>query len=258
MQDSFSEIWFLSWADNDFTASNLHGAPVQTMQVIRTRGGVRLKQHGVVISEVRVTPGPTHSIFDVLAALMVALDNGDSVGLLGFSAGGMLAPLVALGWQRRLVAVDLDAEAYEVFCRECPQWIPRVTFHQAEASTWLRRCRSRFGFLVEDLSVATPADVVKPDVSWTELPALIRRRLLPGGTAVFNLLPDPVIPWTKAIPMIRRHFRDARQIHLEEFENRLLVVGERLPDARRLGRAVDGLLASLGSRQAGLTRARIA
>lgn len=227
---------------------------MQEMQVTKTRGGVRLQQHGVVVSELRAKAGPTHSVFDVLAALMVELAGPGPAGLLGFSAGGMIAPLVALGWDRGLSAVDLDGEAYGVFCRHCPQWVSAVAFHEAEAAAWLRRRRRRFGLLVEDLSVATAGDVVKPAVSWQRLPELMRRRLASHGVAVHNLLPDPAIPWAQLLPLVRRHFREAREVRFAEYENRLLVSGERLPGARELAAQLGRDLRRLGSRQAGRIR----
>jgi spermidine synthase len=164
------------------------------MQFIRTRGGVRLKQQGVVVCELRSSAGPTHSVFDVLAALMVALPVPGPAALPGFSAGGMVAPLTALGWDRSLAAMDLDAKAFAVFRQHCPQWRSRVELLRAEAGAWLRRRRNRCGLLVEGLSVPEPGNVVKPAAAWNELPELIRRRLRPEGVAVFNLLPDPEHP----------------------------------------------------------------
>jgi len=227
---------------------------VPKMEFITTRGGVRLKQHGVVVSELRSTAGPTHSVFDVLAALMVALPTSGDAALLGFSAGGMVAPLAALGWELPLAAVDLDAKAFAVFRRLCPQWQSRVKFYRAEAGEWLRRRRIRFGMLVEDLSVPEAGDVVKPTVSWGDLPELIRRRLHPEGVAVFNLLPYPKRPWGRSIPPVRGRFRAALELRFRDYENRILIVGERLPSARCLASRLRRLLRELGSRQAGRIR----
>lgn len=221
------------------------------MQVVKSRAGVRLKQHGVVVSELRIKAGPTHSVFDVLAALMVELATPGNVGLLGFSAGGMMAPLMALGWGRRMSAVDLDTEAFGLFSRHCPHWMSRVTFHPADAFVWLRQRRSGFGMLVDDLSVATANDVVKPSLSWQCLPELFRRRLHPCGVGLFNLLPDPGLSWSLMRRLIRSHFQEAREIRFDEFENRLLVTGRELPSARDLAARLGKTLRRLGSRQAG-------
>jgi spermidine synthase len=226
------------------------------MDITPTRQGLRLSQHGVVISELRTSPGPTHSVFDVLAALVEVLRPPGPVGMLGFAGGGMLAPFAALGWACPFAAVDLDREAYELFRQHCPHWRDQVAWHQGDAVTWLRRRRRPFGLLLDDLSVPVDGDVFKPAVCWQTLPALIRARLRPDGVALFNLLLSPGDAWTKAVPRVAEPFGEARVILLDDFENRLLVAGAALPSARALALAVRWALVRLGSRQAGRFRVR--
>jgi hypothetical protein len=106
------------------------------------------------------------------------------------------------------------------------------------------------------LSVPRDGDVVKPDLCWSELPALIRRRLKPGGVAVFNLLPPAPGGWAAAVSEIQRSFSTARMIHLNQFENRIMVAGGRLPSAQELSIALRESLRQIGSRQAGRLRVR--
>ena len=96
------------------------------MDITQTEHGLRLSQHGVVISELRTSSGPTHSVADVLAGLISALRPDGRVGVLGFAGGGMQAPLCALGVETTIETVDLDRSAYELFCEHCPEWISRV------------------------------------------------------------------------------------------------------------------------------------
>lgn len=220
------------------------------MDIRRTRHGLRLSQHGVVISELRTSPGPTHSVFDVLAALVVVLQPVGRVGMLGFAGGGMMAPLAALGWETPFDAVDLDRDAYDLFHQHCPVWASRVDWTQGDAVAWLRRQRLGFGLLLEDLSVPVDGDVFKPAVCWDPLPALIRARLRPDGVAVFNLLRPPGEPWRRVLPHVTTHFADARVIQLDEFENRLLLAGAGLPSARQLSHRLRIALRGLRSRQA--------
>lgn len=220
------------------------------MHVIRTKNGLRLSQHGVVISELRTSPGPTHSVFDLLAALVVWFEPRGRAGMLGFAGGGMMAPLQALGWSSVIEAVDLDRASYDLFRQHCPEWVPRVRWQQAEAGQWLRRNRCRFALLLEDLSIPTNGDVVKPGLCWEELPALIHRRLAPGGVALFNLLSPPSGRWSRDLPRIVKCFPAARIVSLDEFENRLLIAGEALPSSAAISRGLQGLLRGIGSRQA--------
>src|SRR5688572_22665040 len=151
------------------------------MRVTQTKHGLRLSQHGVVISELRTTPGPTHSVFDVLAALLIILRPAGRIGVLGFAGGGMLAPLQELEMRTPFATVDLDQASYDLFSRHCPQWVPGVQWEHADAVQWLQRQPCKFDLLMDDLSVPQDGDVVKPDICWRVVPDLIQRRLKPDG-----------------------------------------------------------------------------
>lgn len=226
------------------------------MNITRTRHGLRLSQHGVVISELRTTAGPTHSVFDVLAATVAGLSHAGRVGMLGFAGGGMMAPLAALGKITPLEAVDLDRKAYQIFRTHCPQWISQVHWHHADAVAWLRQQPRKFDLLLDDLSIPHAGDVIKPEVSWSTLPALIRQRLRPDGIAVFNLLPPPGRSFTASATGLAGQFATAHIIHLDDFENRILIAGRALPSARELGTHLRRALRQLRSRQAGRIRVR--
>ena len=220
------------------------------MDITPTKHGLRLSQHGVVISELRTAPGPTDSVFDVLAALIATLAPAGRVGVLGFAGGGMMAPLRGLEVDAVIDSVDLERAGYDLFCQHCPSWSNRVNWQQADAVQWLRGQRAKFDLLMDDLSVPRDGDVFKPDLSWNVLPELIRQRLRPEGVAVFNLMLSPGVHWNEALPKITRHFTAARLVHLDEFENRILIAGEELPPARALGISLRRALHRLRSRQA--------
>ncbi len=219
------------------------------MKITKTRSGLRLSQHGVVISELRTTAGPTHSVFDVLAALLTLFGQEGALAMLGFAGGGVIAPLRRLNFIRSFEAVDLDEASYRLFVKHCSAWASQVHWHKGEAAAWLRSQRSLFDVLVEDLSIPQDGDVIKPEMSWTLLPALIRRRVSARGIAIFNLLPPPGRRWTAALTPFRQEFQQVRLIELEEFQNRILIAGTKLPDARLLGRSLRVLLRQLGSNQ---------
>ena len=219
-----------------------------SVRLRRTRRGVRLAEAGAVISEVLRRPGPTHSVFDVLAAAVAALGRGPRVVLLGFAAGGMLGPLRALGHAGPLVGVDLSREGWSVFRKLCGRWAGSVRLERAEAGSWLRGRRGRFDVIVDDLSVVGPAGVTKPEVSLAELPDLAPRRLAPGGVVVVNLLPVPGMHFAELEAAVGRAYHEVRVVHLAEFENRILIGGgAALPPARGLSRALGAALRSIGS-----------
>ena len=198
----------------------------------------------------RTTPGPTHSVVDVLAALIGVLAPAGRIGVVGFAGGGMMAPLHALGVETVINSVDLDKVGYGLFRKHCPVWIDRVNWQQGDAVAWLRQEPAGFGLLMDDLSVPSAGDVVKPSISWEVLPSLIGERLRPRGFAVFNLLPRPRSRWNPDLEKIVGLFNTARIINLDEFENRILLTGEELPSSREIGRRLRITLKALRSLQA--------
>ena len=230
--------------------------PATSMDIHVTKHGLRLSQHGVVISELRTTPGPTHSVFDVLAVLVAALAPDGHLGILGFAGGGMMAPLRRLGVEATIHTVDLDRPAYELFCQHCPEWRAQVAWQQGDAVAWLRARPAKFDLLMDDLSVPHAGDVIKPAICWGVLPGLMRRRLRPQGVAIFNLLRPESGQWNPELKRLAGEFGTALVIHLEEFENRIVVAGNSLPPARELGAKVRHGLRRLRSRQAGRIRLR--
>lgn len=222
-----------------------------------TKHGLRLSQHGVVISELRTAPGPTHSVFDVLAAVIAVLAPVGRIGVLGFAGGGMIAPLRGLAVASVIDSVDLDRAGYDLFRQHCPEWAGGVTWQQADAVAWLRQQPREFGLLMDDLSVPQDGDVFKPAISWNVLPKLMHQRLRPGGFGVFNLLPAPGGTWNSDLTRIVGLFGTARIINLDEFENRILIAGDALPTARELGSLLRQSLCRLRSRQAGRIQVRM-
>lgn len=204
-----------------------------------------------VISEILSSPGPTHSVFDALAASVVVLDGGPRVALLGFAGGGVVAPLRAMGFSGVLDVVDLDDQGERIFRRVSGAWRGPVSFELGEASEWLRHRRGKFDAIIEDLSIPGPGGVTKPEVSVGVLPRLVRSRLKSRGVAVFNLLPVKGWTWSELIDRVGAPFRQRRIVTFDEYENRLLVAGRALPTARQLSLALRASLGSIRSRIAG-------
>lgn len=218
------------------------------MEIRTTRRGLRLVHGRHVLSEVLARPGPTHSVFDVLAATVAALSNGPRVLLLGFAGGGMIAPLRALGCTERVDGVDLDLTGVRLFRRVGRDWSGEVRVVKEDALAAVKRER-RVPFVIEDLSVQLDdGDVVKPPISFSPLPGLIARRLAADGAAVFNLLPQPGRTWLSLEREVAAPFAAVRVIHLEEFENRILIGARALPDPAALGYQLRGVLELIGSR----------
>lgn len=225
-------------------------------RVIRTRGGARLVQADATLSRVVDRPGPTHGLFDVLAATVVAAAPGPRFLMLGFAAGGMVAPLRGLGWREPIEALDRSPLGTGLFRELCGGWAGEVHVRRGDAVEYLRRTRRRWDVILDDLSVLGPDGVRKPEVSYDVLPQLIRSRLRPGGLAVVNVLERPGANWTDSIDRLRAADPASRIVHTRPYENRVLISGRDLPSARTLSATLRRLLATIGSGLAGETHLR--
>lgn len=226
------------------------------MKIVKTRRGLRLLEGDVILSELLAKPGPTHCLFDVLAACAVALTPGPRVALLGFAGGGVIAPLRAMGFHHAIESVDLDQTGERLFRKLSRHWAGDVRVARMDAAAWLALDRAPFDVIVEDLSVPGPAGTVKPPLSFDGLPALLAGRLKPRGVAVTNVLPLPGTPWeTLVAPIARPHAR-VTLIELDEYENRIVVGGADLPGSVEVSKRVRAALDAVGSVQARRIRFR--
>lgn len=207
-----------------------------------------------MLSEVLSEPGPTHSVFDVLAASVSLHPRPRRVGLLGFGGGGVVAALRGMGLTCRVEGVDLDAQGWSLFREEGDRWSGSLTFRRAEAVSWLSQGRRPFDVIIEDLSVPRDGAVEKPAATWETLPDRISRRLAPGGLAVFNLLRPPGGSWPRLVNTVSKPFGPAAEIRLAEFHNRIVVAwaadGVRSGPEPGVGGQLRTTLRALGSRQA--------
>ncbi|HMQ20973.1 MAG TPA: hypothetical protein PKE00_00690 [Planctomycetota bacterium] len=201
------------------------------------------------MSEVLAEPGPTHSIFDVLAAA-VTLHPSTSprVAMLGFAGGGMVAPLRALGSAARIEACDLEASGHALFEELSSAWCGDVQVDDADACAWIRKARSRFDVVVEDLScLGEDGEETKPAVSATFLPSAIAKRVGKRGLVVTNLLPVPGVSWRALTSQVAAPWPRVVVVEFTEWENRILIAGHEVASARDVGHELGRRLEALGS-----------
>jgi hypothetical protein len=197
------------------------------VRVVRTRRGARIVHGRSILSEILKEPGPTDSVFDVLAAVAAMRGDEARVAMLGFAAGGMIAPLRALGSDASVRAVDLDVSMVPLFEELCAEFADVI---------------------IEDLSVSVEDDVTKPLVSFEVLPALIRSRLSRSGLAVVNVLPLSGWSWPAVTEALVHPWRGrGAQIVFTEYVNRFVVVGRDVPEPAELSRTIKTLLRGIGS-----------
>ena len=206
---------------------------------------VRIEENGCVLCELPRFPGPTHSVWDVLACAVRLFAPGSRMAMLGFAGGGMVGAMRAIGCEQEVEGVDLWVEGFEVFREVAADWSGAVRFHPEDAVAWMRRQRTLFDVIVEDLSVPLEGDVVKPEVSWVDLPPLMGRKLKKSGVVISNLLPTPGISWENLIAASR--VGPGVVVEFESYYNRVLIQGSDVGGARSCGYRLRKLMCLLGS-----------
>ena len=215
---------------------------------IRTRyhrNRVTIEENGCVLSELPRSPGPTHSVWDVMAVAVALFASGPRMAMLGFSGGGMVGALRGLGCNQQIAGVDLWSEGFDVFETIAKKWCGPVRFYSEDAVTWLRRQRSPYDVIVEDLSVPDNGDIVKPEASLASLPELMRRRITGRGIIISNLLPTPGYTWQGLIESAR--VGPGLLVEFESYHNRVLLQGCKIEEARQSGRALRKKMRIFGS-----------
>lgn len=168
--------------------------------------------------------------------------------MLGFAAGGMIAPLRALQSSASVRAVDLDLSRVPLFRELCGEWAGDVRIARADAAKWLGRQQRPFDVIIEDLSIELEDDVGKPKVSFTSLPALIKRHVARDGLAVVNVLPMAGWTWHEVTEALIHPWRGVgAQIVFSEYVNRFVVVGGGVESAFELSRLLRARLRGIGS-----------
>jgi hypothetical protein len=218
--------------------------------VVRTRRGARLLHDGHVVSEMVAAPGPTHSLFDILAAATVVHAPGPRLLVLGFGAGGLIAPLRALGRLAPIDAVDIDRQAADVYRRIVGDRLGDVRIHIADAVAFLEGTRALYDAVVLDLSLPVPGDLVMPECCFGELPALIARRIARRGIMIMNVFSPGAGGWARHLRRILTNRQEALVVTPGDFDHRIVITGA-TSTARENTILLNGALARISSRQRG-------
>lgn len=222
------------------------------LKIIKHARGARIVDGDDVISEIRAQPGPTHTLFDVLAACIAGLAEGPRIAVLGFAGGGIVAPLRAMQCNAELQCVDLSLAGEKIFRKLSAKWAGKVRVDRQDASRWLRRKRTPFDCILEDLSLPATAERegVKPDISLHVIPPMMAESLTPDGVVIINMLPMPGMTWNDLMIPFTHSFRRVCVIHFEGYVNRVVVAGKRLATASEVSRRIRAELHSIESAMA--------
>ena len=87
------------------------------------------------MSELPRSPGPTHSVWDVMAAAVALFATGPRMAMLGFSGGGMVGALRALGCDQQNAGDTLGIEGFNEFEDVAKKCSGQVQFIKEDALT---------------------------------------------------------------------------------------------------------------------------
>lgn len=199
-------------------------------------GGLRLLVDGTFASFQRGRGAATRSVWDALAAPLLALpaQRRRRVLILGLGGGSAARLVRALAPSARIVGVELDPEVVAAAQRWFGLDDLGVTLVQGDALAFLRRDRARYDVVIDDVFVGSGRDVRKPE--WLPEPGLrlAARRVAPGGVLVTNTLDDAPQSRRTVASLLGR----ITEITVRGYDNRILAAGPADLDARGLRAAL--------------------
>ena len=204
--------------------------------VVSRGGALELRVRGTFASYYRPGSALTGSVWDALAAPLLALSaRAPSVLLLGLGAGSAARVARALAPEARIVGVEIDPEVVALARRHFELDALGVEVVQADASVYLERSRERFDAVLDDVFIGRGRAVHKPAWLLARGLASAAARVAPGGVLASNALDEaPEIARGLAL-----RFPRVVAIDVAGYDNRVLVGGP----ARLAGRALRAAVA---------------
>jgi len=191
--------------------------------VEKRRGVVSLRVDGTWASSWRPGSALTGSVWDALVAPLAWLPPARrrSVLVLGLGGGSAARLVRAIAPECRVVGVEASAEVIDAARRWFELDALEIEVVHDCARHFLRRCRTRFDLVIEDVFVGEGRAVHKPD--WLPAPGLAAaaRCVRGGGLLVSNAL-DEVRDVARTM---RDLFPGSVRIGIEGYDNSIVVGG---------------------------------
>jgi spermidine synthase len=206
------------------------------VRVLRRGGALELRVDGTFASLYREETPRTGSVWDALAAPILALapERRRSLLVLGLGGGSAARLARALAPGARIVGVEIDPRVVALARSRLGLDELGLEVVRADAERFLARCRERFDAVLEDVFIGPGRAVRKPD--WLLAGGLARAAacVAPGGVLASNALDEaPAVArgLAAAFPRVLR-------IDVAGYDNRILVGGPAPLAARALRAAV--------------------
>lgn len=198
------------------------------------RHGRELRVDGTLASYYRPGAATTGSVWDAIAAPILALEPGRrrSALVLGLGGGSAARMIRTLASRAHIVGVELDAEVVAAAREHFDLDALGLEIVQGDALSVLRRERRRFDVVIEDVFVGTNRHVRKPEGFPLPGLALAWRRVAPGGVLISNTIHEgPAV--ARALRGIAPD-RTLVSVGVRDYYNHILALGPPALQARRL------------------------
>jgi spermidine synthase len=213
-----------------------HAHPISRIEVRESVRGRELSVDGTFASLWRPGRVTTGSVWDALAAPLLALPRvrQENILLLGLGGGSAARLARALLPEARIVGVEWDSRVVEAARAHFQLDALSLEVVLADAKEFLARGGEQFDAVLEDVFVGSGRKVCKPE--WLPEPglALAASRLRKGGLLATNSLDEA----PSAHRVLRAHVGRAISIEVHGYDNRILAAGPVGLSARRLRGAV--------------------
>jgi SAM-dependent methyltransferase len=212
------------------------GAPRTDAKVVKRGRTLELRVDGTFASDYRPGTPRTGSVWDALAAPILALppERRRSILVLGLGGGSAARLARALAPRARIVGVEIDPQVVAL----ARQWFGlgelALEIVRADAARFLERCTERFDAVLEDVFIGPGRKVRKPE--WMLESGLPRAAacVARGGFLASNAIDEA----PQVARLVAAAFPRVVRIDVESYDNRILVGGPPSLDARSLRAAV--------------------
>ena len=207
------------------------------VEVRKSGDGIALKVEGTFASWYRPGSAVTGSVWDAIAAPVLALPEGrrKEILILGVAGGSAARVVRAIAPDAHITGVELFQDVIDAAREHFDLDALELDLVVADALDFLRDDERRFDLILEDIFVGVGRSVHKP--GWLPHPGheLAKARLEPGGLLVSNTL-DEAREITKSMKAL---FPGVVRIEVDEYENVIVVGGPGELSASALRRDVQ-------------------
>lgn len=159
-------------------------------EVRQAGNSLRLYTNGIFHSQWNPKKPLSGHLWDLFILPAIALESQGKALVLGLGGGAAVNGLQHFCDFKSIEAVELDKQHIQIAERWFLNQSDAVEIHHDDARVYMKKCRKRYDYIVDDLFAGSPADksdarrAVQVDKSWL---AVLVKRLTKHGSVVLNL-----------------------------------------------------------------------